>query len=77
MQVELGFENGVIGDIFSVPGYEIRGHVVAQVYIFFWDCELIQEIEVSLALFVNDLDFGPCNYSHVCDVLVVALIIFA
>ncbi|CAO2826653.1 unnamed protein product [Amaranthus hypochondriacus] len=29
-EVELGFENGVIGDIFSVPGYEIRGHVVAQ-----------------------------------------------
>lgn len=29
-EVELGFENGVIGDIFSVPGYEIRGLVVAQ-----------------------------------------------
>ena len=37
MQVELGFENGVIGDIFSVPGYEIRGHVVAQVYSFFYE----------------------------------------
>lgn len=36
MQVELGFENGVIGDIFSVPGYEIRGHVVAQVDHFFF-----------------------------------------
>lgn len=29
-EVELGFENGVIGDIFSVPGYEVRGLVVAQ-----------------------------------------------
>lgn len=35
MQVELGFENGVIGDIFSVPGYEVRGLVVAQVDSFF------------------------------------------
>lgn len=31
MQVELGFENGVVDDIFFVPGYDIRGSVVAQV----------------------------------------------
>ncbi|XP_021744068.1 nodal modulator 1-like [Chenopodium quinoa] len=29
-EVEVGFENSVIGDIFSVAGYKIRGHVVAQ-----------------------------------------------
>lgn len=30
--MELGFENGVVDDIFFVPGYEIRGFVVAQVW---------------------------------------------
>ncbi|KAJ8899145.1 hypothetical protein K2173_011142 [Erythroxylum novogranatense] len=29
-EVELGFENSVIDDIFFVPGYELRGFVVAQ-----------------------------------------------
>ncbi|KAL9250005.1 BOS complex subunit NOMO1-like protein [Drosera capensis] len=29
-EVELGFGNGVVGDIFFVPGYDIRGLVVAQ-----------------------------------------------
>lgn len=32
MQVELGFDNGVVDDIFFASGYDIRGHVVAQVY---------------------------------------------
>lgn len=31
MQVELGFHNGVVDDIFYASGYDIRGHVVAQV----------------------------------------------
>jgi len=31
LQVELGFGNGVIDDIFFVPGYSISGSVVAQV----------------------------------------------
>lgn len=31
LQVELGFENGIVDDIFFVPGYDLRGHVVAQV----------------------------------------------
>ncbi|KAI7988148.1 Acetyl-CoA carboxylase 2 [Camellia lanceoleosa] len=30
VQVELGFENGLVDDIFFVPGYDIRGFVVAQ-----------------------------------------------
>ena len=30
-QVELGFGNGVVDDIFFVPGYSIGGFVVAQV----------------------------------------------
>lgn len=34
MQVELGFENGVVDDFFFVPGYDIRGSVVAQVNCF-------------------------------------------
>lgn len=29
-EVELGFENGVVDDIFFVPGYDIHGFVVAQ-----------------------------------------------
>ncbi|KAK3194298.1 hypothetical protein Dsin_025608 [Dipteronia sinensis] len=29
-EVDLGFENGVVDDIFFVPGYDIRGSVVAQ-----------------------------------------------
>ncbi|KAI7984436.1 Receptor-like protein kinase ANXUR1 [Camellia lanceoleosa] len=29
-EVELGFENGLVDDIFFVPGYDIRGSVVAQ-----------------------------------------------
>lgn len=32
VQVELGFDNGVVDDIFFASGYDIRGHVVAQVY---------------------------------------------
>lgn len=31
LQVELGFGNGVVDDIFFVPGYSISGFVVAQV----------------------------------------------
>lgn len=31
MQVELGFGNGVVDDIFCASGYDIRGYVVAQV----------------------------------------------
>ena len=31
LQVELGFGNGVVDDIFFVPGYDIHGFVVAQV----------------------------------------------
>lgn len=31
MQVELGFDNGVVDDIFYASGYDIRGSVVAQV----------------------------------------------
>lgn len=31
MQVELGFGNGVVDDIFYASGYDIRGYVVAQV----------------------------------------------
>lgn len=34
LQVELGFGNGVIDDIFFVPGYSISGSVVAQVIYF-------------------------------------------
>ena len=30
-QVELGFGNGVVDNIFFVPGYSISGFVVAQV----------------------------------------------
>lgn len=33
MQVELGFDNGVVDDIFFASGYDIRGYVVAQVCI--------------------------------------------
>jgi hypothetical protein len=29
--VELGFENGIVDDIFFVPGYDLHGFVVAQV----------------------------------------------
>ncbi|XP_050236465.1 uncharacterized protein LOC126686455 [Mercurialis annua] len=29
-EVQLGFENGVVDDIFFVPGYDLRGYVVAQ-----------------------------------------------
>ncbi|KAL6494630.1 hypothetical protein OROGR_031430 [Orobanche gracilis] len=29
-EIELGFENGMVGDIFFASGYDIRGHVVAQ-----------------------------------------------
>ncbi|CAL5364711.1 unnamed protein product [Camellia sinensis] len=29
-EVELGFENGLVDDIFFVPGYDIRGSIVAQ-----------------------------------------------
>lgn len=29
--MELGFQNGVVDDIFFVPGYDIHGFVVAQV----------------------------------------------
>uniref|UniRef100_A0A5B7C2M8 Putative nodal modulator 1 n=1 Tax=Davidia involucrata TaxID=16924 RepID=A0A5B7C2M8_DAVIN len=29
-EVELGFGNGIVDDIFFVPGYDIRGYVVAQ-----------------------------------------------
>ncbi|KAJ9187887.1 hypothetical protein P3X46_003301 [Hevea brasiliensis] len=29
-EVELGFENGIVDDIFFVPGYDLRGYVVAQ-----------------------------------------------
>ncbi|KAL3643178.1 hypothetical protein CASFOL_013993 [Castilleja foliolosa] len=29
-EVELGFDNGVVDDIFFASGYDIRGHVVAQ-----------------------------------------------
>ncbi|KAK6941103.1 hypothetical protein RJ641_030634 [Dillenia turbinata] len=32
-EVELGFANGVVDDIFFVPGYDIRGSVVAQIRI--------------------------------------------
>lgn len=31
MQVELGFGNSIVNDIFYVPGYDVRGFVVAQV----------------------------------------------
>lgn len=31
LQVELGFGNGVVDDVFFVPGYSISGFVVAQV----------------------------------------------
>ena len=31
LQVELGFGNGLVDDIFFVPGYDINGFVVAQV----------------------------------------------
>lgn len=34
LQVQLGFGNGVVDDIFFVPGYNVRGFVVAQVYSF-------------------------------------------
>lgn len=38
MQVELGFGNIAVDDVFFVPGYDIRGFVVAQVnyYIFYF-----------------------------------------
>ncbi|KAF2325064.1 hypothetical protein GH714_022546 [Hevea brasiliensis] len=29
-EVELGFENGIVDDIFFVPGYDLHGYVVAQ-----------------------------------------------
>lgn len=29
-EVELGFENGIVDDIFFVPGYDMKGYVVAQ-----------------------------------------------
>ncbi|XP_058008575.1 uncharacterized protein LOC110645700 isoform X2 [Hevea brasiliensis] len=29
-EVELGFKNGIVGDIFFVPGYDLHGYVVAQ-----------------------------------------------
>lgn len=29
--MELGFENGIVDDIFFVPGYDLHGFVVAQV----------------------------------------------
>ena len=32
MQVVLGFGNSIVNDIFNVPGYDVRGFVVAQVY---------------------------------------------
>lgn len=31
MQVELGFGNGLVDDIFFISGYDIRGSVTAQV----------------------------------------------
>lgn len=31
MQVELGFGNSIVNDIFYAPGYDVRGFVVAQV----------------------------------------------
>lgn len=31
LQVELGFGNKLVDDVFFVPGYSINGHVVAQV----------------------------------------------
>jgi len=31
LQIELGFGNGVVDDVFFVPGYSISGFVVAQV----------------------------------------------
>lgn len=31
LQVELGFGNGLVEDLFFVSGYDIRGYVVAQV----------------------------------------------
>lgn len=34
LQVELGFGNGVVNDIFFVPGYDVRGFVVSQVKFF-------------------------------------------
>jgi len=34
LQVELGFGNGLVEDIFFVPGYDVRGFVVSQVIIF-------------------------------------------
>lgn len=33
LQVELGFGNGVIDDIFFVGGYDINGFVVSQVFL--------------------------------------------
>ncbi|CAK7348450.1 unnamed protein product [Dovyalis caffra] len=33
-EVELGFENGIVDDIFFVPGYDLNGFVVAQVKCF-------------------------------------------
>ncbi|KAI7997708.1 Acetyl-CoA carboxylase 1 [Camellia lanceoleosa] len=35
VEVELGFENGLVDDIFFLPGYNIRGSVVAQAALIF------------------------------------------
>lgn len=32
LQLQLRFENGIVADIFFVPGYDIQGSLVAQVF---------------------------------------------
>lgn len=45
--MELGFANGMVDDIFSVPGYDLKGSVVAQViplflcFFFFFDLQTL------------------------------------
>lgn len=57
MQVELGFGNIAVDDVFFVPGYDIRGFVVAQVkyYIFYFlsECLFIYLFILKTNLFVR------------------------
>ncbi|KAL2934972.1 Nodal modulator 3 [Bienertia sinuspersici] len=65
-EVELGFENSVIGDIFFVPGYEVRGLVVAQgnpilgVHIYLYSDDVL-EVDCP-----QGVDHGPGKRKALC-----------
>lgn len=61
MQVELGFGNSVVDDIFFASGYDIRGFVVAQVNTFVFQLSIYIQIFLESILEAKYFNFSTSN----------------